>query len=508
MEIRPFQDVPAPSGPAPAPKPPAPAPADAEFSYNSQDTVVMPSAPTVVHGVKPGPEVEKARLSNKLEPVDGKYVYEGCDPRHTQAVSFAAAAKTVEVFAEALGHPVSWAFSSPKLSVTADEGAQLNAYYSRNSGGVHFFHGTDPVTGATALSGASGEVVSHEVGHAMLDGLRPGYLGTWSPDPGGFHEAFGDIVGMLMGFQDERSINRVIVQTGGDLTKPNVLAHTGEHLGIAINDTRGSNAKGTGGDYVRTAINKFTWAEPSTLPYNPGPDGLGSEVHSYGKLWSGAFYDVMVAINSENMAKGMDPKAALKATGTEGLKLMGNLMKIAPQGDFTYRDMAEAFVSSDQQFNGGQRADLLKQVFTDRLILPAEAPPAPPAPAPKPLTTPANVFAGPTGIFTTVDGNRTPLSDVAATVRVRLSGSEFGMYQGAVVDTVVDKDGALTKSTEISTRTQSSLKQLIDAGRIRFNDPTYKMKPEDYFDKNGVPYMGVVRWEGDQMVIERVKIAS
>lgn len=484
--------TPAPSAPAPTPEPSAPA-ADAEFSYNAQDVYVMPSKPTVVKNVSGGstPSTERVKLNGQLAPENGKYVFaDGDKARNTAAVSFSAAAKTVEVFEKAFGQTIPWAFNGPRLSVTPNEGENFNAYYSRWSGGVHFFAGTDNVIGDAIMSGGSGEVVAHEVGHAMLDGLRPNYLSGWSPDPGGFHESFGDMVGMLMAFQDERSVNRAAVQTGGDLKKPNVLAATGESLGIGINDFKGNQR--TGGDWVRNAINTFTWVDPSTLPDSAPSDQLSREVHSFSRLWTGAFYDVLCGIQAENMAKGMNAKDALKATGDEGLKQLANMMKLAPKGDFAYRDMANAWIQADKQFNGGARADLIRSVMEKRLILSPDATPAQPV-------TPTTVE---TSILKSVDEGQT------RTLTLKLSGKQYGMFDGAKVETVIDKDGGLMKDAEAASRTRENVERLIKAGQIRYNDPGYPMKPADYFNPHGQPYIGVVRWDNGEMVIERSKVTT
>ncbi|NDD30441.1 MAG: hypothetical protein EB084_19460 [Proteobacteria bacterium] len=469
---------------------------DVDFSYNAQDVMVMPSKAENIKGVSGGkrPQTDKVVLASDLTPVNGKYVYgDGDQANNAAAISFAAAAKTVAAFEKALGQPIEWAFGDQRLSVTPDEGENFNAYYSRWSGGVHFFHGTDNVIGATMMSGASGEVVSHECGHAMLDALRPGYLSTWSADPGGFHESFGDQLGMLMAFQDERTLQRVAVQTGGDLRKPNILAATGEQLGIGINDFKGTNR--TGGDWVRNANNTFTWVDPSTLPGSAPSDQLSSEVHSYSRLWTGAFYDVVCAVQASNMAKGMAPVDALRATGAEMLSQVANLMKTAPQGDFTYRDMANAWIAADQQFNNGARADLIRDVMTKRLILSAGEP----APAP---ATPAPPSPSGEGLSKAVDQSPT------RTVAFELKGDRFGMFEGARVETVVDRDGSLSKDAETINRTKSNIERLIKDGRIRYNDPGYQMKTSDWFDSKGQPYIGAVRWENGQMLIERSKITS
>lgn len=492
--------------PAPAPPPPPPTPQDVEFSYNSQDTVVMPSQSTLVSGVLAGPSTDKTELNGGLTAAeDGRFVYPDHDSRSVAAISFAAVAKTIQQLELALGQKIEWPFPAAKLGINADAGEDFNAYYSRDEGAVSFFHAQDPITGAMVFSGGSGEVASHEAGHAILDGLRPGYFSSWATDVGAFHESFGDMVGMIMALQDERVLARTAVQTGGNLRKPNVAADLGESLGRGINDMVGENV--LGGDYVRTAINSFKWQDPATLPWRGTPDQLGAEVHDFSRLWTGAFYDVLCAINNEAIAAGASPKEALRAAGQEGLKLLANLMKNAPQGEFTYREMAEAFVASDREHNNGARADLIEKVMKDREIIPTPAEPTPPPTEPTP-PTPEPPPEEAKSIFTSTTDGRKPLADVVRTVTVKLSGPEFGMFNGAKVQTLVDKDGGLSKDAEVGIRTRKNVARLIKEGRIRYNDPGYTMKPEDYFDANGRPYTGVVRWVNGEMTIERVKIAT
>ena len=61
------------------------------------------------------------------------------------------------------------------LPVNLDSGADLNAFYTRSgfgdTPGLHFFH--DTVSGRTYFSGESPDVVCHEMGHAILDAIRP-----------------------------------------------------------------------------------------------------------------------------------------------------------------------------------------------------------------------------------------------------------------------------------------------------------------------------------------------
>lgn len=461
-------------------------PAATEISYNSQDSVVLQPGSTKLSDVGPGPSVPRAELSGKpLEPVNGGYVYEAKDPKIHAALPFASVAQTIAVFEAALGTPIQWAFNGEKLGVVADGGDMLNAYYAREEGTVNFFHTTDPRTRQKMWSGDSGEVVSHEAGHAILDGLRPGYFSAWSPDAGAFHEAFGDVVATVMSMRDERVLDKLVEQTGGDLSKPNLVAAMGEQIGIVINHMGGD----TGGDYTRNSINTFKWADPATLPEDGGPDQLGSEVHSFSRLWTGASYDLLKGVVDASMQAGMAPKEALRAGGDELLKIYANLFKTAPKGDFTFREMAQAMVKADQNHNGGKNVDLIKKVFTERNIL-------------------GGVGFQSSARRAFVEPGNDEAPEGTKNIRVALNGGDYGMFNGAVVETAIDQDGSLTKSGEVGARVQDSLKKLIAAGRIKYTEPNQALKQQDLFDSKGQPYVGVVRWQDGRMTIERVKIAS
>lgn len=447
---------------------------DHEFSYNAQDPVVLPTHTETLHGVTVGVtlsvEKDHVHLGDTLAPnAQGQYVFDAGDVTSlTAAISFCAVVKTIDTLSAALGHPVEWAFPGT-LSVHPDNGPDFNAYYTRNGHAVNFFHGLDPKTHETIMSGASGEVVSHETGHAILDGLRPAYLTSWTPDVGAFHESFGDIVGILMALQDDASVALAARQTGGDLTKQNCIAATAEQLGIGINDKLGQNV--SGGDYLRNAINDFTYHDPR----------LGSEVHDLSRLWTGAFYDVLVGVQARNMAAGMDAVSALRATGDEGLRVLANLLKEAPPADFTFPDMAAALLASDQKHNEGANQVILARALGGRLLMPATGGPHPAA----------------------------AKSPAVRDFTVRLTGpGEYGQFHGAVVKTMVADDGSLARDAEVTQRIRDTVADLIAAGRIKYNDPNHVITEKDAFDPNGRPYIGMARWEDGQMIIERNPILS
>ncbi|MFN8613935.1 MAG: hypothetical protein U0931_40760 [Vulcanimicrobiota bacterium] len=447
-----------------------------EFSFNPQDRLVMEPGSLLVPGVRPDGSTAKFTLDEPLTAKDGKFVYSPAEPSYHAANAFAAANRMANMFEQAWGQPIAWA-RAERLTVHGDEGQDLNAYYDGE--GLHFFH--YPVGDQMVYSGDSGEVVGHECGHALLDAVRPGYFSTWSTDPGAFHESFGDVVALLGSLRDERTLTKVLEQTGGDLSKANSAAELGEELGTAINTVVGHDV--TGGNFTRNAINQFTWQDPNTLPESGPPDQLHNEVHDFSRLWTGAFYDIFTGIVNQNMARGQDARSAILSATDAGFKMYADLMRpgYAPEGEFTYRDMAAALIKSENEQNGGQYSGLIGQVMSARKILPEGAG----------LLAPQVLEAGTRSLATTLKGER------------------FGQFEGARVETLLSGgQTSLMDAAAQEDQLSSQMARLIQAGEIKMTEPNQVVTTRDLFKKNGEPYRGVVRWVDGQMSIERVKIAG
>ncbi|HMA41093.1 MAG TPA: hypothetical protein VKP10_13555, partial [Gemmatimonadales bacterium] len=102
-----------------------------------------------------------------------------------------------------------WARSTNrrKLDLQPNAGTDLNAYYDGQS--LSFFEYT---TGTkTTWSGASTDVVAHETGHALLDQVRPDLWDSSYTETNAFHEAFGDCMAILTGFEDPAT--RLLLRT-------------------------------------------------------------------------------------------------------------------------------------------------------------------------------------------------------------------------------------------------------------------------------------------------------
>ncbi|MFV0299652.1 MAG: hypothetical protein ACK5IP_02005 [Paracoccus sp. (in: a-proteobacteria)] len=138
---------------------------------------------------------------------------------HCRNVYFSAMS-AYELFRRALGRPVAWAFwregAHPPLRLLPFAQRQLNAYYDRDRAEIGFgFDRAGPDSDRAdarliRFTALSSDVVTHEVTHALLDGLRPDYDLPVHPDVFAFHEAVADIVALLSRFERPNYLSYVL----------------------------------------------------------------------------------------------------------------------------------------------------------------------------------------------------------------------------------------------------------------------------------------------------------
>jgi hypothetical protein len=247
----------------------------------------------------------------------------------------------------------------PTLIATLDGGDDLNAYYDRN--GLTFFHhrGTD---GKVYYSGESPDVVCHELGHAVLDAVRPQLWDVSSAEVGALHEAFGDISGMLSALQLESFRATVLAETMSYLSRSSRLSRLAEQLGYAIRQVA---PQAVDRDCLRNASNRFFYRDPLTLPPSAPASSLSSEVHSFSRVFSGAYLLVIAGIFSQT---GNDSAALLATSRTAG-QLLISAVRTAPITAGYYSQVAANVIAADQALNGGRYANSLKQAFLRHGIL-------------------------------------------------------------------------------------------------------------------------------------------
>jgi hypothetical protein len=243
-------------------------------------------------------------------------------------------------------------------------GQDWNAFYDRSA--LKFFFAMDPETHKTIFTCESADVCSHELGHAILDALRPDLWSLAAMEVWSFHESFGDISAMLHAMLHDEMIDYMLMETNSNLRLSNVCTKVGEEMGTGIFHATGGRVGGIG--YLRDAVNTFTYSPPEVLPHK-GPDSqLCAEPHSFSRVFTAAWYDMFVGMYEVERAAGKEPKIATQQA--RDAAAMYTFLAI-PQAAATvrfYSSIASAFLLVDKQ-QGSRYQVVIQKAFQDRFIL-------------------------------------------------------------------------------------------------------------------------------------------
>ncbi|SFD07806.1 hypothetical protein [Streptomyces aidingensis] len=247
----------------------------------------------------------------------------------------------------------------PKLTVRLDEGEDLNAYYDRRS--LSFFHTT--VAGVEVYSGESAEVVAHELGHAVLDALRPQLWNVASAEAEALHESFGDISALLAALRLESVRSAVLAETRGFVEASSRASRIAEQLGWAL---RQRNANGVDANALREASNRHFYRDPVHLPPSAPATELSSEPHSFSRVFTGAFLKIIAGIFQQQPVR--DSEALARAAGISAV-LLADAVLAAPVVTGYYAQLAAHMIAADQELHGGEHGQALRSAFVRHGII-------------------------------------------------------------------------------------------------------------------------------------------
>jgi hypothetical protein len=260
-------------------------------------------------------------------------------------------------------YPRAWFGGQRRLVVLTDAGDDLNAFYDRRS--LQFFH--HEFGGRTAHSAESVDVVVHEEGHALLDMIRPDFFDVPFIEVGALHEAFGDCLALITALAD-RTIREAVVSATPDLAATQFVESVAEELGDAIRREYGRSSVEDGA--LRHALNRHRWADPTRLPPNAPADRLSGEVHSFSRVFTGAFYDT---IRNIYLAGSHTAPALGRAARTAG-RLLVAAIRIVPATPRIFEGVGRRMLSVDVTTNGGANVASIRDAFEAHGIgLPAPA---------------------------------------------------------------------------------------------------------------------------------------
>jgi len=278
--------------------------------------------------------------------------------------------RTADFWGSIVPAGTSWEIGNT-LPVNLDSGVDLNAFYTRGDGGdspgLHFFH--DTVKGRVFFSGESPDVVCHEMGHAVLDAIRPQLFDAQTIEAAAFHESMGDMSAMLSALQVPSFRQGLLAETGGTLNRNSRLSRLAEQLGAAI---RVSHPDAVDTDCLRNAANSFFYRDPQTLPPSAPASNLSSEPHSFSRVFTAAFLDSLAGMFK---LQGSSPGSDELLTTTQDLAkiLVGSILEAPVVPDY-YSQVAAHMISFGRNapFNG-KYTQILKGAFVRRGILSLQA---------------------------------------------------------------------------------------------------------------------------------------
>lgn len=245
----------------------------------------------------------------------------------------------------------------------------MNAFYSRSQGCLKFGDFVPSGDSARVYTCRSFDIVAHETGHAVLDGLKPQWLLAYNPpQTGGLHEAFGDLTAIFLALSQLDQCEAVVAQTKAHLHDKTFLADIAEQFGLALGGTTG----------LRNADNDLTLSQ------------AGTEVHALSQVFTGAVYDILAdAFAFERHPELEDCAGVLHRTAGWLRGLVLRALIAAPDAAATYADVANEMLRLARE-DGKPEAYLgfIQDRFGQREVLDVAGTPdstTPDAPAPGPV---------------------------------------------------------------------------------------------------------------------------
>lgn len=260
-----------------------------------------------------------------------------------------ALSRTIRVWEDLFDRDfAAWQGGRP-LRVMLRAGKDLNAFYDRKS--LQFFYDVDKETGRTVYAAESLDIVAHEVGHAILDVYQPGYWSSIDLETASFHEAFADCSALLTTLTDAAVRRAFLEETRDSLRRSNLVSRLAEALGRAIYNNYGPGSL-SDPTRLRDANNSLRYAPPEELPSGVPDDELSGEPHSFSRVFTGAFYDVLAWLLAREMKK--DPtETGLERARRRAGRLLGRAVETLPPGDARYHTIALRMREIDQTEEGG-----------------------------------------------------------------------------------------------------------------------------------------------------------
>lgn len=253
----------------------------------------------------------------------------------------------------ALGRPIPWGFEGNRLIIVPHAGYGENAFYDRHSHSLQFYYYGEPEN--PRYTCLSHDVITHETGHAVLDGIRPFYYEDTSVETGAFHEFIGDFTAILVAFHNKDVREAVKERSGANLENDSVLASLAEDFGHHVNHI----------DYLRTAQNLVTMQDIAGK----------SSPHDCSQVLTGMMFDVLKALaqnyttREKARSQPVTPGRVLSWTANTIRSIALQALDLCPPADIRFMDYAQAVLRNYKTSNAADEQGyipIMLEIFHQR----------------------------------------------------------------------------------------------------------------------------------------------
>jgi len=231
-------------------------------------------------------------------------------------------------------------------------------------------------TGITTIYPATeSDSLAHELGHLCHASLRPGwdeskYSSSADFETCALREAFADLTALFHALGSAEERQKVLDETGGDLTKSSratrICEEGGGDMLYRYFDEQGTPPEKR---FLRDINNSFVYvsreeAEPC-VPGQPSVETLSNDVYSYSQIFSGAVYDIITSLQGKLVAQGMESGRALGEASRAAAGLLTESVEISPWWKPDFRTMAQCMLQTGSR----EMREIAGEVFRKRNIL-------------------------------------------------------------------------------------------------------------------------------------------
>jgi hypothetical protein len=162
------------------------------------------------------------------------------DPAFHHQMAYAVCCSVYAAFRAALGRELAWTFQGSALRVQP-HGASADSPHYTSDGYLKFgwIQEIEKINGKAVSRGnvfscLSHDIITHELTHALLEGLRAQFKQGSGADVDAFHEALGDLVALFQRYSYKDVVKGALRRTGGKLTEDNLLNKLGLEFARAL----------------------------------------------------------------------------------------------------------------------------------------------------------------------------------------------------------------------------------------------------------------------------------